>query len=935
MSGLETSGMWFVSSAICGAALLLMGSLATWLAREPVYRIRIIQCTLLAALVAPVVQSSKILPEVNVWLGTRAAESGFAAETLTTPMSRLNSPSISDGRSAEHAGNELPMSPAETSARRASAPASGNSSVEIAQQITRPATGFLNAIDLLRAFQFAYLISVGAILILWGEAWRRRSRLARDASPANEELCQLLASVGDGRVAQTQLLVSKSISSPVMWGLVRPTIVIPAAFVAQADPTALRWSLAHEWAHVVRHDIATLNLANLGKLVFFYHPLYWWLRRQLTLSQDFLADAFAARQTEAKEEYASFIVALAKSKRQIALTGTLGIGGRRSNLFRRVERLLNSNRPPAEQIRRGPAVGIVAVTLFATVAVSGVRLSAEPPTLEPVADQAASIEERSKNSSGNDQANAPEPITYESQVVDRVTGKPIAGATIRIKHKLSKDPETGGWKTLQTTTHTSDEQGRFQFTLPPEEVAQRSLYLEVDANHPEYQPLGGVGYSHAMIRKNLANGDAPFFSNLKLSPGQPITATVLEPNGTPSAGTKFIIYSKAPTKKRSDWKPGAFQDGTTDENGVLKAVVATPGDGVLWVCPKDFSPVAIRLGDERGNLDPIRLEQGTRLSGRVLDREGNPVPGVAVNASHLPRDASAASEYLRMNSVGSQIGAGGRTDTEGRFLLNPVPAGEYRLEVSNFLNDPSSPPEETTDKKLDHLFVPLGVTLEEGEEVEPIEIQAHPEVIVRGRFFDSKGNPRPSHEQDLFGKINGTSFFKRSTKPAKDGWFEFRAPRGLEDTQLLLVTNEHSALRWRLKPGDSLQSTPRPQLGALDKDLTTIEIVHYDAPLLTVKVVNDDGELIRDANIITEYSNRSTAEPLHNQWAANGVDTVSVDITFERQSDGRYRSSQMLPEEEVKVTVQKDGYTTTPQTVKLKEGESLELLFVLTKSKES
>lgn len=438
MSGLETSGMWFVSSAICGSALLLIGSLAACLAREPVYRIRIIQCTLLAALVAPVVQSSKILPDVDVWLGTRAAESGFAEEALTKPMSRLSSPSIVDGRSAERAGNESPNLPAETSARRTSAAAAGNASIEIAQQSTRSETGFLNAIDLLRAFQFAYLITVGVILILWGIAWRRRSQLAREASPASDELYQLLASVGNGRVGQTRLLVSKSISSPVMWGLVRPTIVLPAALVAQADHTALRWSLAHEWVHVVRHDFATLHLANLGKMVFFYQPLYWWLRHQLTLSQDFLADAFAARQTEAQEEYASFIVALAKSKRKIALTGTLGIGGRRSNLFRRVECLLNANCPPAEQIRRGPAVGIVAVTLFATVAVSGVRLSAEPPTSEAVADQAASTEERNENSSGKDQANVPEPITYESQVVDRVTGKPIAGATIKIKQKINQ-----------------------------------------------------------------------------------------------------------------------------------------------------------------------------------------------------------------------------------------------------------------------------------------------------------------------------------------------------------------------------------------------------------------------------------------------------------------------------------------------------------------
>ncbi|WP_013630187.1 M56 family metallopeptidase [Rubinisphaera brasiliensis] len=924
MSGLETSGMWFVSSAICGSALLLIGSLAACLAREPVYRIRIIQCTLLAALVAPVVQSSKILPDVDVWLGTRAAESGFAEEALTKPMSRLSSPSIVDGRSAERAGNESPNLPAETSARRTSAAAAGNASIEIAQQSTRSETGFLNAIDLLRAFQFAYLITVGVILILWGIAWRRRSRLAREASPASDELYQLLASVGNGRVAQTRLLVSKSISSPVMWGLVRPTIVLPAALVAQADPTALRWSLAHEWAHVVRGDFATLHLANLGKMVFFYQPLYWWLRCQLTLSQDFLADAFAARQTEAQEEYASFIVALAKSKRQIALTGTLGIGGRRSNLFRRVERLLNANCPPAEQIRRGPAVGIVAVTLFVAVAVSGVRLSAEPPTSEPVADQAASTEERNENSSDKDQANVPEPITYESQVVDRVTGKPITGATINIKQKLIKDPESGDWKTLRTT-HTSDENGRFRFTLPAEELAEHYSFLDIEAFHPEYQPLGEWREWVSGIRENIGNGADPFDSVIKLWPGQPIITNVLEPDGTPSAGTRFIIHSKGPTKKRHYWEPDPFQDGTTDERGVLKAVVATPGDGVLWVCPKDFSPVAIRLGDERGNLDPIRLEQGTRISGRVLDREGNPVSGVAVNASDRSRYATMTGLYQWLNGVSSQIGAGTRTDSDGRFLLNPLPPGEYLLEVSELVRDPSSPPEQSIDEELDHVFVPLELTLEKGKEIEPVEIKAHPEVTVRGRFFDSHGNPSPPlFRQDLIGEINETVFITSSTKPEKDGWFEFRAPRGLEDTGIMLVLNENSVSRWRLKPGGPLESAVEPKLGTLDKDLTTIEIVHYDAPILTIKVIGEDGEQRRDVKIVAEYKKLSKGEVAAPEEPEG--------LYFERQSDGRYRSSQLLPDEEVKVTVEKDGYTTTPQTVKMKEGESQEIVFVLQKT---
>jgi beta-lactamase regulating signal transducer with metallopeptidase domain len=41
--------------------------------------------------------------------------------------------------------------------------------------------------------------------------------------------------------------------------------------------------LAHEWSHVERRDIVSWHLATLTQFLFFYQPLFWWLRRQLRL----------------------------------------------------------------------------------------------------------------------------------------------------------------------------------------------------------------------------------------------------------------------------------------------------------------------------------------------------------------------------------------------------------------------------------------------------------------------------------------------------------------------------------------------------------------------------------------------------------------------------------------------------------------------------
>ena len=55
------------------------------------------------------------------------------------------------------------------------------------------------------------------------------------------------------------------------------------------------------------------------------------------------------------------------------------------------------------------------------------------------------------------------------------------------------------------------------------------------------------------------------------------------------------------------------------------------------------------------------------------------------------------------------------------------------------------------------------------------------------------------------------------------------------------------------------------------------------------------------------------------------------DVTFEEQEDGRFRSSQLLPDEEVTVTAHAEGYAEASQKVKLVEGTSKDVEIVLEK----
>src|SRR5207248_2608213 len=125
----------------------------------------------------------------------------------------------------------------------------------------------------------------------------------------------------------------------------------------------------HEWSHVEGRDAWRWYLATVAQFFFFYQPLYWWLRRQLRLCQDYLADARAAEQAPETEDYAEYLVGLARLRLGVPAAAALGIGDRRSNLYRRIVMLLN-RREPLE--RRCVWMWNLALTLAAVLTLGGV-----------------------------------------------------------------------------------------------------------------------------------------------------------------------------------------------------------------------------------------------------------------------------------------------------------------------------------------------------------------------------------------------------------------------------------------------------------------------------------------------------------------------------------------------------------------------------------
>lgn len=918
MTMLELLHSPFTQGVFTASLVLAVGAVAAALVRRPTVRLRTIQWTLFGTLIVPLCAAFGVLPQWRLgWIAERKPAGVPIENVATQPVPTSFEFEVDSAARSEVTPPSMVMLetvPAERSAAESVATPSVAS-----RAIEEPATVSTTSIPwttLLIAGYFSVVAFLTLRIVVGLARCRRMLKRAVTATPLAQEL--LAEFVGTKRV---RLLVSPEIDAPVTWGVFRPVILLPRSFCESTSADALRFGLAHEWSHVVRRDIVNLHMANAVRTLMWFHPASWWLPKQLELCQDYVADAAAAGEATEAEDYAEFLVALSRNRVCRELPGTLGIFGNTSRLSRRITMLVNKER---SLLRRVSSLGnaLIAVAAIGVgLGVAAVRLDAAPEEKPKAEQQKAKEPAKPKEGEPNKaerQANAEaKSITYDCQVTNRDTGKPIAGAKVQVKRQLSRDPKTNKWIDLNLTTHTTDEKGRYSFTLPPEQVKERSLYIVVKVQHRDYLSYGWGGYSHTMILKNIDAGERPFYEHIKLSPGKPISGTVLGPDRKPLAGVTVRTYSKPENTPR--FRFGAWDDVKTDDKGRFEITVASPGEGVLWITPAKHVPQAHLVSKKHGDLGEFIVVEGPATNGRVLDAKGNPVAGVSVHA-RSDSDGEDVDRFLNQNAVARGLGRNATTDKDGRFKFAPLPAGSYSINVRKV---------ERTGPPLEHVFVRSRFTIKREEQPEELVVRAEPHVVVRMKFLDSKGNLTTSHQNFIFGRLGGNSFFGQSTRATKDdGISEIKVPHGLERAQIDLMSNEHHVLRWRKKPEDKLSNKRRVDLGTIEEDITGIEVIRYTCPLLIVKAVDEDGKQVKNYKPKATYMRDSPKNP--NSRFISGV---NGDINFDHQQDGRWRSSNMYPDQSFTLTIEKEGYTAEPQLLTLKEGAKHEVTITVEKSK--
>jgi uncharacterized protein (TIGR03435 family) len=238
--------------------------------------------------------------------------------------------------------------------------------------------------------------SVGVVLLsvrlVWGYA---HSFALRRAAASSDETALTLVAALAGRIGITRpvrVLVSSMADGPCVVGWLRPAILLPPAAAMGLTPQQLEAVLAHELAHVKRHDYLVNMIQVVAETLFFYHPVVWWVSKQIRIERELCCDDIAVRSCGDAVGYARALTALARQRLGAPEFSMAATGG---SLKYRVQRLLGAT--PELGTAGAPGAVVLAVAM-AAVALNLDRLQAraQPPT-EPLRFEVASIKRNPLN----------------------------------------------------------------------------------------------------------------------------------------------------------------------------------------------------------------------------------------------------------------------------------------------------------------------------------------------------------------------------------------------------------------------------------------------------------------------------------------------------------------------------------------------------------
>lgn len=447
---------------------------------------------------------------------------------------------------------------------------------------------------------------VGVVLMsLWNiGGWIAVQRLKIECTtPASAEVESQIARLARrlGIARAVRVLQCMAIDSPIVIGVFKPLILVPASVLTDLPPSQIEALFAHELAHVLRQDYLINLIQTLLETLLFFNPAAWWVSSRIRIEREHCCDDLALSITRDRAAYVKALAWVGGAATPMLTPAASG-----GELLPRLRRLVAQ---PDADARRGSrwlagllALGACLVTVLffsarRVTAQNAPARAASPATTRPT--QTAMRE-------------------LVVDVIDSKTHQPVAGAEVRPYISDNEHP---------VATTDAKGQGTIRFS-----AGTTSMNLWVRK----------AGYA-STVTVFGKQAPVPQQYTMPIERGMKVGGIVVDENGTPIASATVAIWARLAQENSRDGRP---------HPEVYDVSVKTDANG-KWssdVIPPESKSVALRLSDpdfvsddlygksSSPSLDELRslsarsvMKKGIHVSGHVLDDNDQPVADAAVS----------------------------------------------------------------------------------------------------------------------------------------------------------------------------------------------------------------------------------------------------------------------------------------------------------------
>jgi protocatechuate 3,4-dioxygenase beta subunit len=200
-------------------------------------------------------------------------------------------------------------------------------------------------------------------------------------------------------------------------------------------------------------------------------------------------------------------------------------------------------------------------------------------------------------------------------VVRNEAGEPIEGAKLESWLSLEEEPQGRVRPSTSSYTARTDAEGKWRLNDVPKGIARVSFRLD----HPDYISDSRYGQTPSPPLAKLVDRTGV----MVMKKGVAVAGTITDADGSAVAG--------ATVAQGGDRFGSEYPNTTTDENGWYRFAHCKSGPMVLTVVARGWAP-DLRQFNVHAELGPVnfQLRKGRTVRVRVVDKEGNRLPGVWV-----------------------------------------------------------------------------------------------------------------------------------------------------------------------------------------------------------------------------------------------------------------------------------------------------------------